>query len=161
MKLVDFQKKLGVDIPGRFLVFNHNPYENCDYLGETSRGTPAYVNSEFMACDLKLSIGCILPHPTAGFGGGGKMILPGIAHVDSITANHRNLCTSSESGGMALDAWGRVDALTFAESELYWTISLRFSPEAGDKCAIRQAPAAEKQRQQGLDHQFRIEGRGL
>jgi nickel-dependent lactate racemase len=109
MKLMDFQKKLGDEIPKRFLVFNHNPYENCTYLGDTSHGTPVSVNSEFMACDLRIAIGCIVPHPTAGFGGGGKMIMPGIAHVDSIAANHRNLCQITESGGMVFDNWGRVD----------------------------------------------------
>jgi nickel-dependent lactate racemase len=109
MKLMDFQKKLGDEIPKRFLVFNHNPYENCTYLGDTSHGTPVSVNSEFLACDLRIAIGCIVPHPTAGFGGGGKMIMPGIAHVDSIAANHRNLCQITESGGMVFDNWGRVD----------------------------------------------------
>ena len=109
MKLMDFQKKLGPEIPQKFLVFNHNPYENCTYLGETSRGTPVSINSEFMACDLKISIGEIVPHPTSGFGGGGKMILPGVAHVDTITANHRDLCEISESGTIVLDTWGRVD----------------------------------------------------
>jgi nickel-dependent lactate racemase len=109
MKLMDFQKKLGDEIPKSFLVFNHNPYENCTYLGNTSQGTPVYVNSEFMACDLRIAIGCIVPHPTAGFGGGGKMIMPGISHVDSIAANHSNLCLTTESGGMVFDNWGRVD----------------------------------------------------
>jgi len=109
MKLIDFQKKLGDDIPKKFLVFNHNPYENCSYLGETSHGTPVYINSEYMSCDLKISIGAILPHPTSGFGGGGKMILPGVAHANSIATNHENLCTISESGGIMLDNWGRVD----------------------------------------------------
>jgi nickel-dependent lactate racemase len=37
------------------------------------------------------------------------MIMPGIAHVDSIAANHRNLCQITESGGMVFDNWGRVD----------------------------------------------------
>ncbi len=109
MKLMDFQKKLGEAIPQKYLVFNHNPYENCTYLGETSRGTPVSVNSEFMACDLKIAIGSIVPHPTAGFGGGGKMILPGVASVESIAANHGKLCTISETGTMVLDTWGRVD----------------------------------------------------
>jgi nickel-dependent lactate racemase len=109
MKLVDFQKKLGDEIPKKFLVFNHNPYENCTYLGRTSRGTPVYINSEFMSCDLKVAIGSIVPHPTAGFGGGGKMILPGVAHVKSIATNHEKLCQLSETGSMVLDTWGRVD----------------------------------------------------
>jgi len=44
--LFDFQKKLGADVPERFLVFNHNCYENTVDLGETSRGTPVHVNRE-------------------------------------------------------------------------------------------------------------------
>ncbi len=109
MKLMDFQKKLGEDIPQKYLVFNHNPYENCTYLGETSRGIPVSVNSEFMACDLKISIGSLVPHPTAGFGGGGKMILPGVSSTESIAANHGRLCTLSDTGTIVLDTWGRVD----------------------------------------------------
>ena len=109
MKLMDFQKKLGEEIPQKYLVFNHNPYENCTYLGETSRGIPVSVNSEFMACDLKIAIGSLVPHPTAGFGGGGKMILPGVSSTESIAANHGKLCTISDSGSIVLDTWGRVD----------------------------------------------------
>jgi nickel-dependent lactate racemase len=44
-----------------------------------------------MACDLKIGIGSIVPHSFSGFGGGGKMILPGVAHVDSIAYNHGTL----------------------------------------------------------------------
>jgi nickel-dependent lactate racemase len=50
-----------------------------------------------------------VPHPTAGFGGGGKMILPGVSSTKSIAANHGKLCTISDSGTMVLDTWGRVD----------------------------------------------------
>ena len=65
--------KLGQDILERFFVFQHNPYENCVPVGATSLGTPLEVNREVMSCDLKIGIGCILPHPQAGFGGGGKL----------------------------------------------------------------------------------------
>ena len=109
MKLMDFEKKLGAGIPQRFPVYNHNPYENCTYLGKTSRGTSVSINSEFMACDLKIAIGSIVPHPTSGFGGGGKMVLPGMAHIDTITTNHHNLIEISESGSMVLDNWGKVE----------------------------------------------------
>jgi nickel-dependent lactate racemase len=70
MKLMDFEKKLGRNVVQKFDVYNHNPYENCTYVGQTSRGTPVYLNSEVMSCDLKILLGCIVPHPTAGFGGG-------------------------------------------------------------------------------------------
>jgi lactate racemase len=84
----DFRKKLGDDVLERFPVYNHTPFSSCVYLGTTSQGTPVSINSEVMACDLKIGIGCITPHPFSGFGGGGKIILPGVAHMDSIAYNH-------------------------------------------------------------------------
>jgi len=90
MKLMDFEKKLGRNVVQKFDVYNHNPYENCTYVGQTSRGTPVYLNSEVMSCDLKILLGCIVPHPTAGFGGGAKLLV-GISHVDTIYANHHGV----------------------------------------------------------------------
>jgi len=86
--LEDFRKKLGEDILSRFPVYNHNPYECCDYLGKTSRGTPVEINSEFMRCDLKIGIGAIVPHVSYGYGGGGKIVLPGLASIESMWHNH-------------------------------------------------------------------------
>ncbi|MFH1003110.1 MAG: lactate racemase domain-containing protein, partial [Chloroflexota bacterium] len=83
-----YRKKLGAAVLDRFAVYNHNCYANCTPVGTTSRGTPLYLNSEFMACDLKIGLGAILPHPRMGFGGGGKIVLPGLAHIDAIMANH-------------------------------------------------------------------------
>jgi len=87
----DFVKKLGEAVLERFPVYNHNPYENCTYLGETGLGTPVSINSEVMACDVKIGFGSILPHPLTGFGGGGKIILPGVASIDTMAAHHRDL----------------------------------------------------------------------
>ena len=84
----DFRKKLGEEVLDRFPVYNHNPFAYCTYLGMTSRGTPVSINREVMACDLKIGIGCIVPHAFSGFGGGGKIVLPGVAHMDSIAHNH-------------------------------------------------------------------------
>jgi len=86
--LIDFRKKLGDDVPSRFMVYNHNPYENLVDLGRTSHGTPVMVNREVAECDLKVSVGAILPHFGYGFGGGAKMLLPGVAGMESIWANH-------------------------------------------------------------------------
>ncbi len=88
LNAIDFRKKLGEDVCDRFPIYNHNPYENCTFVGTTSRGTPVSINSEVMSCDFKIGIGCIVPHPLTGFGGGGKIILPGVASIDTIEANH-------------------------------------------------------------------------
>jgi nickel-dependent lactate racemase len=41
-----------------------------------------------MSADLKIAIGCVTAHPQVGFSGGGKILLPGVAHIDSITNYH-------------------------------------------------------------------------
>jgi len=86
---LSFAKKLGESIIARFPVYNHNPFHNCTYVGTTSYGTKMYVNAEVMKCDLKIAIGLVVPHPETGFGGGGKIILPGVSSVEAIEHFHR------------------------------------------------------------------------
>ncbi len=88
MNNIDFRKKLGEEIVENYPVYNHNPYENCDFIGETSSGLPVYINREFNFCDLKIGIGCITPHLHLGFGGGGKIVLPGICGMETIHKFH-------------------------------------------------------------------------
>jgi len=88
MHNIDFRKKLGDDVVRRYSIYNHNPYENCEDLGASTSGIPVLINREFMSCDLKIGIGCITAHIHAGFGGGGKIILPGISGAETIKAFH-------------------------------------------------------------------------
>jgi nickel-dependent lactate racemase len=88
---LDFVKKLGEETLGRFPVYNHNAFGNCTYVGKTSTyGTEVYVNEEVMKCDLKIAIGSVVPHPMSGFGGGGKIILPGVVSFETIKQNHES-----------------------------------------------------------------------
>jgi len=107
MRLDDIQKKLGDDVPDRYSVYNHNVYENNVFVGNTSRGTPVHVNREVMRCDLKISVGCIVPHMLYGYGGGGKIIVPGVASIDSIQSHHNRY---GGSVGKAEENVGRLDA---------------------------------------------------
>lgn len=93
----DFRKKLGDEVVGRFGVYNHNCYENCVEIGKTLNGIPLKINAELMQCDLKIGIGAILPHLYVGYSGGGKLFLPGMAHIDTVDAFHSFL-TPSEKG---------------------------------------------------------------
>lgn len=87
---LDFSKKLGEAILARFPVYNHNPFAHCTYVGTTNTyGTKLYINEEAMKCDLKIAIGMVTPHPASGYGGGGKIILPGVASFEAIEHNHR------------------------------------------------------------------------
>jgi nickel-dependent lactate racemase len=84
----DLAKKLGEEVLARFPVYNHNAHDNCVSAGTTSRGTRLLVNAEVMQCDLKISLCAVTPHMATRFGGGGKMILPGVASIDSVATNH-------------------------------------------------------------------------
>jgi len=86
---LSFVNKLGEATLARFPVYNHNPFDNCTYVGTTSYGTDVYINAEVMKCDLKIAVGSVVPHPNTGFGGGGKIILPGVCSVETIEHFHR------------------------------------------------------------------------
>jgi nickel-dependent lactate racemase len=87
----ELEAKLGKEIVARYPVYNHNNYENLVYIGKTTRGTPVHLNREYVACDLRLAIGGIIPHQSAGFGAGGKIILPGIAGIETVEAHHKGI----------------------------------------------------------------------
>ena len=89
MSQEDFVKKLGKDVVRRYHIYNHNTYEHLIDVGKTTRGTPILMNREVMACDLKIAIGGLIPHIGAGFGGGAKMVLPGVAGIVTADYNHR------------------------------------------------------------------------
>ncbi|MHA1677630.1 MAG: nickel-dependent lactate racemase [Promethearchaeota archaeon] len=80
--------KLGKDIANTYIIENHHPYENLVYLGESKRGTPIHVNKTYHEADLKIAVGGVIPHPLAGFGGGAKIVLPGVCGIETLEANH-------------------------------------------------------------------------
>jgi len=101
--------KLGADIVDRYPVYNHSIWENLVFKGNTSAGTPVWINREFDSCDLKLGIGSIFPHGGAGFGGGGKLILPGISGIETIASHHGN-------PALARCPIGQVEAISSART---------------------------------------------
>jgi nickel-dependent lactate racemase len=85
----DLVKKLGEPVVRSLNVFNHFAYENVVNLGRSSRGTPVWINRHFMEADLRIGVGTIQPHGLAGYGGGAKIVTPGLAGIDTIEGNHR------------------------------------------------------------------------
>jgi nickel-dependent lactate racemase len=57
-------------------------------VGVTSKGHETWLNAELMRCDLKVLTGFIEPHLFAGFSGGGKAIMPGMAGQRTVLGNH-------------------------------------------------------------------------
>nr|WP_319489283.1 nickel-dependent lactate racemase [uncultured Caproiciproducens sp.] len=83
-------EKLGSNICDKFRVVNHDASDEsmlC-YVGKLSTGTPLYINKRLVESDLVISEGFIEPHFFAGFSGGRKSILPGVAGAETIMSNH-------------------------------------------------------------------------
>lgn len=106
---IDFAKKLGEDIVRDYYVFNHDPFVNLEYVGTTPAGTPVEITKEAATCDLKIGIGAMTPHPFNAFGGGCKIILPGICSYKTVLHNHdfsmgqimkKNLGFASQMGNL-------------------------------------------------------------
>ncbi|OGR25144.1 MAG: hypothetical protein A2277_02605 [Desulfobacterales bacterium RIFOXYA12_FULL_46_15] len=58
------------------------------YMGETFKKTPVFITREAVEAGHIIIFGGILHHLIAGFGGGRKYIIPGIAGYDTIQKNH-------------------------------------------------------------------------
>jgi lactate racemase len=89
--MINARKKLGDYVVENYPVYNHDPFQNNVWVGRTPTGVELWLNREFMSCDLKIAIGCITAHVHVGFGGGGKIILPGIAGIESVNQFHNQL----------------------------------------------------------------------
>ena len=98
----DFRRKVGEEALRRFPVYNHSCYDRCTLVGTTSRGTPVEVNDEVLSCDLRIGIGSVLPHPSMGFGGGPKIILPGVVSFNTIRTHHGPVCQRIREEGQGL-----------------------------------------------------------
>lgn len=84
----DLLKKLGPQVVDRVAVLNHSPHGGLVELGETRRGTPIALNRWFAEAEVKITLSAVLPHPTAGFSGGAKMVMPGLASLGALEHNH-------------------------------------------------------------------------
>ncbi|HQJ10186.1 MAG TPA: lactate racemase domain-containing protein, partial [Deltaproteobacteria bacterium] len=89
--MISARKKLGPEIVENYAVYNHDPFQNTVRAGRSPTGVELWFNREFMACDLKIGIGCITAHVHVGFGGGAKLILPGVAGIETINQFHNQL----------------------------------------------------------------------
>lgn len=86
----ELEKMLTPEVVARYRVLNHEPenHDACVALGTTRTGVPAWINRHCVEADVRIVTGFIEPHFFAGFSGGPKGIMPGVAHVETVMSNH-------------------------------------------------------------------------
>jgi len=86
----ELEQMLTPAVVHNYRVLNHEP-ENPDalaQLGTTRDGTPALINRHVIEADVRIVTGFIEPHFFAGFSGGVKGIMPGVAGLETVMSNH-------------------------------------------------------------------------
>jgi nickel-dependent lactate racemase len=73
----------------RFVHHDSRDESRLTLLGTTSRGTEVKISKKVLEHDLLITFGAILHHYFAGFGGGRKLLFPGVAGFHSILQNHQ------------------------------------------------------------------------
>jgi len=93
---------LGREIANSYAWINHN----CDakdlvHVGRTSYGNDVYINRVYFESDVKIVLGDVMLHYYAGYGGGPKSIVPGIAGRKTIEYNHSLMFHPNARSGVA------------------------------------------------------------
>ncbi|MGC9398806.1 MAG: nickel-dependent lactate racemase [Anaerolineae bacterium] len=89
----EFARVVPPEILARYPVISHDCDAEADlvYLGQTARGTPAWIHRAFAEADLRIVVGNIEPHQFEGFSGGVKSAVIGLGGRATINANHAML----------------------------------------------------------------------
>lgn len=103
---------LGKETVERFRIVQNDATQSVafQYAGTTASGNRILFNKELLEHDLRILTGFIEPHFFAGFSGGGKALMPGMAYLDTIRYNH-----SIKNLEMPKTRWGQTYGNTLWE----------------------------------------------
>jgi lactate racemase len=81
---------LGPELVARYRCEQHDGWDKANLIaiGRTRAGHSMRINRTYLEADVKILTGFIEPHLFAGFSGGPKAVLPSVAGIDSVMANH-------------------------------------------------------------------------
>jgi nickel-dependent lactate racemase len=94
--------RLGGNISTQYKVIQHNAWQS-DLVPIAIPGDSRVlkINSEVARADLRIGISSILPHPMAGYGGGPKIVMPGVTNYEFIRDHHmKHLLNPHSTAGL-------------------------------------------------------------
>lgn len=102
----ELRQMLGDKLVDTYRCLNHDAHDhtNLRRVGITPDGAEVWLNRHYVDATLRITTGFIEPHFFAGFSGGAKSVLPGIAGDMSIMHNH-NAILIADPGSV----WGETE----------------------------------------------------
>jgi nickel-dependent lactate racemase len=85
----ELEATFGKELLGQYEFVNHDCYaSDLVPVGKLKTGREVKINRKVYEASFRIGIGSIFPHPMNGFGGGGKILFPGVADFDAIQEHH-------------------------------------------------------------------------
>lgn len=90
MTAAEIENHFGPEVYGRIRISNHEFSDPAMVIayGATSDGTPITVNRRLSESDFVIGLSSVVPHAQVGWGGGCKIILPGVSGEQTVEAMH-------------------------------------------------------------------------
>jgi nickel-dependent lactate racemase len=91
-------KKLGKKVLSKYSLYNHSPFENLVRTGIWVGPIELEVNRFFWEADVRIVIGSVMPHAFAGYSGGAKLVIPGLASIVALQWTHKYVMMGFRGG---------------------------------------------------------------
>jgi lactate racemase len=119
----ELEARVGGAVVSGYRIVQHNAWQEDLVPVEIPGGGVVRINPEVARADIKIGISSILPHPMAGYGGGPKIVMPGVSNFEYIRDHHMRHTIHPRSEA------GRTKGNPFHEAvmEVARTVGLDFS----------------------------------
>ncbi|MHC4157047.1 MAG: nickel-dependent lactate racemase [Planctomycetota bacterium] len=99
----ELRRMLGGEVAEQYRIVQNDAgdSESHELVGTTRSGDPIRIHKEYLSCEVRILTGFIEPHFFAGFSGGPKACVPGLADLETVFRNH-----SAEKIDDPMARWG-------------------------------------------------------
>ncbi len=86
----ELRQMLGDEVLSRYRIIQNDAKDRSSHksVGATKSGNEIWLHKEYLDCETRILTGFIEPHIFAGFSGGGKAVMPGLALLETVIRNH-------------------------------------------------------------------------